>query len=55
MLIGERRVEVVVEVVVEVAVQRRRPRERPAHAALVGLQRGNRGAGDRNHGDVVML
>ena len=32
------------ELRVEVAVQRRYPRESPVHAALVGLQRGNRRA-----------
>ena len=40
LLLGERGV----EVVVEIAVQRRGPRKRPAHAALVGLERGNWGA-----------
>ena len=39
LFLGERGV----EVVIEIAVQRRGPRERPAHAALVGLERGDWG------------
>jgi hypothetical protein len=39
LFLGERGV----EVVVEIAIQRRGPRERPAHAALVGLERGDWG------------
>jgi hypothetical protein len=37
LFLGERGV----EVVIEIAIQRRGPRERPAHAALVGLERGD--------------
>ena len=37
LFLGERGV----EVVVEIAIQRGGPRERPAHAALVGLERGD--------------
>jgi hypothetical protein len=51
LLLGKRRV----KIVVEVAAQRRHPRECPAHAALVSLQRGNRGAGDCDHRHVVVL
>ena len=40
LLFGERGV----EVVVEIAIQRRGPCERPAHAAFVGLERGDWGA-----------
>jgi hypothetical protein len=39
LFLGERGV----EVVIEIAIQRRGPRERPAHAALVGLERGDWG------------
>ena len=51
LLLGERRV----EVVVEVAVQRRRPRKRPAHPALVGRELVDRCARDRDERDVVVL
>jgi hypothetical protein len=44
-----------VEVEVEVTVERRCPYEAPAHAALVGLQRRDRGPRDRDHRNIVML
>ena len=44
-----------VEVVVEVTVQRWCPRKCPAHAALVILQRGDRGTWDCDHSDVTVF
>src|SRR5919205_1039842 len=51
LLLGDR----CVEVVVEVAALRRRPGEGPPHPPLVGLEGGDRGPGDGDHRDVVVL